>query len=308
MRRLLLRWVCSVVLACSAGFAAADRATGAEESPVASATPQRQLPQAAGARAAATNDSAAAEQRAWAQRLQRNRSAARNSADPFSSKTWVVPPKPAPAPRPIAPPFPFRFLGKIVEQDHEPKLFLTRGDNLRTVSPGETLDGKYRIDAIGESAVEVTYLPLQAKQRFTYLEITPTHQPSYAQTKNPADYAQRGGGSDSPAPDSATQPIAADNRSVNTGAGTGVPVAGPPSADRSAYLDEDMASIRSIFGQISAAGGAAATNAAPSARAQASARTPSIGSETPLSFGAKIPLVPGIAPAAAQPLLPGSAK
>jgi len=29
---------------------------------------------------------------------------------------------------------------------------------------GDTLDGSYRIDSIGEDAVELTYLPLNARQ------------------------------------------------------------------------------------------------------------------------------------------------
>lgn len=83
--------------------------------------------------------------------------------DIFSGKSWYVPP-PAPIPvPPSAPPIPFTYMGKIVE-DGIPLFFLSKQERSYSVKPGDILDGTYRVDAIETGTVTLTYLPLNIKQ------------------------------------------------------------------------------------------------------------------------------------------------
>jgi hypothetical protein len=67
----------------------------------------------------------------------------------------------APAKR-EAPPLPFRYLGKMVE-DGKLSVFLANGDETVTVHAGQRI-GDYRVDKITEAEVRFTYLPLKTKQ------------------------------------------------------------------------------------------------------------------------------------------------
>jgi hypothetical protein len=64
---------------------------------------------------------------------------------------------------PPPPPVPFTYMGKMLE-DGETVVFLTRGDRNYVVRKGATLDGQYRVDAIGPRTMVLTYLPAKAKQ------------------------------------------------------------------------------------------------------------------------------------------------
>src|SRR2546427_6314377 len=44
-------------------------------------------------------------------------------------------------------------------------LFRSRGDMLFPVNEGDTLDGAYRVESIGETQVTLTYLPLASEER-----------------------------------------------------------------------------------------------------------------------------------------------
>ena len=75
----------------------------------------------------------------------------------------MVPPQAAAAPaKREAPPLPFKYLGKMVE-DGKLSVFLTNGDESITVHAGERV-GDYRVDKITEAEVRFTYLPLKTKQ------------------------------------------------------------------------------------------------------------------------------------------------
>lgn len=64
---------------------------------------------------------------------------------------------------PPPPPVPFTYMGKMLE-DGEAVVFLTRDGRNYVVRKGATLDGQYRVDAIGTRTMELTYLPAKAKQ------------------------------------------------------------------------------------------------------------------------------------------------
>ncbi|MGB3934168.1 MAG: hypothetical protein WBL29_00475 [Burkholderiales bacterium] len=71
--------------------------------------------------------------------------------------------KPAPPPPPSAPPLPFKYLGRMIDND-KVVLFLGRNQESFAAAAGETLDGTYLVESIGESAVQFVYLPLGTKQ------------------------------------------------------------------------------------------------------------------------------------------------
>ena len=71
-------------------------------------------------------------------------------------------PQPAPPP-PQAPPLPFAYLGKLFDAGTT-VIFLAKGDRNYVVRSGDTIDGTYRVDEIGERAMMLTYLPLDSKQ------------------------------------------------------------------------------------------------------------------------------------------------
>ncbi|OXJ37988.1 hypothetical protein BCO71033_03586 [Burkholderia contaminans] len=90
--------------------------------------------------------------------------------DPFTASSWlppppVVPPPPEtrPAP-PTAPPMPFTFVGEQDAKAARPRVFLSNGDQLLIVSPGDVIDRQYRVESVSESSVVLTYLPLNQVQ------------------------------------------------------------------------------------------------------------------------------------------------
>ena len=87
-------------------------------------------------------------------------------SDPFAQKSFAPPAEAAPPQRPAkpsAPPLPFAYLGKVIE-DGKLSVFLARGEENLAVSPGDTVGGEYRIDAVTDHEIRFTYLPLNTKQ------------------------------------------------------------------------------------------------------------------------------------------------
>ena len=86
------------------------------------------------------------------------------AADPFAPKSFAAPQEQQPAARarPEAPPLPFRYLGKLIE-DGKLSVFLANGDESVTAVAGQRI-GDYRVDKVTESEVQFTYLPLKTKQ------------------------------------------------------------------------------------------------------------------------------------------------
>ncbi|TCW77981.1 hypothetical protein C5O80_32930 [Burkholderia sp. SRS-46] len=91
--------------------------------------------------------------------------------DPFTASSWLPPPPvdvpPLPAARaapPTAPPVPFTYVGELDAKADKPRVFLSNGDQLLIVSPGDVIDGQYRIDSVSASNVVLTYLPLNQMQ------------------------------------------------------------------------------------------------------------------------------------------------
>jgi len=87
-------------------------------------------------------------------------------ADLFEAKSWYVPPpppKPLPPPPPSAPPLPFAYMGKLIE-DGQLTVFLTKQERNYVVKAGDTIDGMYKVEALTPSMMTLVYLPLNIKQ------------------------------------------------------------------------------------------------------------------------------------------------
>jgi hypothetical protein len=88
--------------------------------------------------------------------------------DMFPSKSWYVAPPPSKivekAPPPTAPPFAYQYIGKMVEEGNLSAVFLENKGRIFIVRMGDTIDGKYRVDAIAPPVMKLTYLPLDIKQ------------------------------------------------------------------------------------------------------------------------------------------------
>lgn len=86
--------------------------------------------------------------------------------NPFSGKSWYVPPPPAPEPpppKPTAPPLPFTYVGKM-EEEGRWVVYLAKGEKFYSVSKGETFDQVYRLEDVENGNVVIQYLPLSTKQ------------------------------------------------------------------------------------------------------------------------------------------------
>jgi hypothetical protein len=106
-------------------------------------------------------------------RLKRFDSAALQN-DPFAPRSFAPPAQPtrkttARAEKPSAPPLPFQYFGKWVANGAT-EVFVMRGDELISVAAGITIGGEYRVDAVSESQIAFTYLPLKTRQSLDLVE------------------------------------------------------------------------------------------------------------------------------------------
>ncbi len=86
--------------------------------------------------------------------------------DPFARRSFA-PPAPqiaaAEPPKPVAPPLPFRYMGRLT-QDGKTEVFLLRGEEILSIAAGQKIDAQYSVDAVTDSAIRITYLPLRTRQ------------------------------------------------------------------------------------------------------------------------------------------------
>lgn len=89
--------------------------------------------------------------------------------DPFQVVNFAVPVQmptvmpvhvPAVESKPVAPQLPYRYFGRMVDIDGKTLTFLSRDGLLVSIAVGVTLDEIYRVDAVGERQILLTYLPL----------------------------------------------------------------------------------------------------------------------------------------------------
>ena len=80
------------------------------------------------------------------------------------------PPSPdasAGASRDALPPLPFTYVGRL-RQNGRVEVLVMRGQELHTLATGDSVDGEYRVDAITDSTISFTYLPLKLKQTWAF--------------------------------------------------------------------------------------------------------------------------------------------
>jgi hypothetical protein len=70
---------------------------------------------------------------------------------------------PPPPPPPQAPPLPFTYMGRLSEE-RDTTVFLALGDRNLVVKPGDTIDNTYKLEEVGDSAIVLTYLPMNQRQ------------------------------------------------------------------------------------------------------------------------------------------------
>jgi hypothetical protein len=107
------------------------------------------------------------------------------AGDPFQARSWAPPPEPEanrrrlPPPPPQAPPLPFAYMGKLVE-DATTTVFLSRQDRNYVVRAGDTIEGTYRVERIADDGLVVTYLPLKIQQTLPFSAPGPVPAPAAA--------------------------------------------------------------------------------------------------------------------------------
>lgn len=93
---------------------------------------------------------------------------AAGDGDLFGRQDWTPPPppppKPAPPPPPVAPPLPFTFIGKSLEEGRW-EVYLATGERTHIATEGGTLDGAWRVERIAPPLMTLTYLPLNQVQQ-----------------------------------------------------------------------------------------------------------------------------------------------
>ncbi len=80
----------------------------------------------------------------------------------FGAMSWIPPAKPVAA-TPVAPPFPYTVAGSLIDNGVPTVVFMKQNQYfiLRVM---EVLESTYRIDAIDERSIALTYLPLGHRQ------------------------------------------------------------------------------------------------------------------------------------------------
>lgn len=184
-------------------------------------------------------------------------------ADPFNHRAWEAlaadearrnAPPPPPPPPPQAPPLPFTFMGKLVDVD-QVTVFLTNGSQNWVVRRGDTIDGVYRVEAIGDQRMTFTYLALQIPQELTIGEPTGQQGVRYAASTLealPSDDAKR---ASAPPPGQVALLFAAPSR-VMAGNELVVNLGLPPGAEVNAARVDLAYDARILAAVNSASGGA----------------------------------------------------
>jgi hypothetical protein len=62
-----------------------------------------------------------------------------------------------------APPLPFRYVGRLV-QNGKSEVLVMRGSMLHSIAEGDEIDGEYRVERITGATIHFTYLPGRVKQ------------------------------------------------------------------------------------------------------------------------------------------------
>ena len=155
-------------------------------------------------------------------------------ADPFNTRSWEAREAGqarwnAPPLAPQAPPLPFAFLGQLIEEGRV-TVFLANGDRNWVVRVGDTIDGAYRVEAIADRTMTLTYLALETRQELAIGHAPPhlgSAGASWISEALPVAVSPRG---DVPLPGQVALLLAAPSR-VAAGSALIVSVGLPPGGD-----------------------------------------------------------------------------
>jgi hypothetical protein len=146
------RWVITAIAAAGAAGAVYVFQPVRGTVPTAPATQTAPVERAAGSFITALSD------------LDRAAPATRMQRDPFATaipQPTTAPARVAIAPtRPAMPAFPYKYAGTLKKTNGVTEAFLLRGAELVPIKAGELLDGTWRIEALTEERIEVTYVPV----------------------------------------------------------------------------------------------------------------------------------------------------
>jgi hypothetical protein len=176
--KIRLRALLAMAVACGIAVLASGSLTRVEDADVVAPVVRDRTPAVAGKAPAKAGTPSAAELVATLTPPNRDDVSADASGNPFKSSNWAPAPPPSRAvvpvvaapvavapPAPVAPPLPYSFVGKLEAKNSKPRAFLSKGDALVIVSPGDVLDNNtYRVDAFEQTGVVLTYLPLNQRQ------------------------------------------------------------------------------------------------------------------------------------------------
>lgn len=84
-------------------------------------------------------------------------------ADPFARRSFAAPQAGAAPAQRVAPPLPFRYMGKLVENG-KLEVFVLRGAEHFSVTAGQKIDNDYRVEKVTDTEIVFTYLPLKTRQ------------------------------------------------------------------------------------------------------------------------------------------------
>ena len=88
----------------------------------------------------------------------------------FDAVSWQPPAAEVvaePPPDPVAPPFPYAYLGGLSEEGVR-TTFFTQGDRVLPDKAGDTVDAVYRVEQMNEQHMTLTYLPLNESLTVTF--------------------------------------------------------------------------------------------------------------------------------------------
>lgn len=94
-------------------------------------------------------------------------------ADPFKPVSFLPPPPkvieavPTSTPKPVAPPLPYRYFGRMADVEGKVLTYLTRDREMIPIQENQVLDNVYHIDSVTDSQIVMTYIPLDEKSVIT---------------------------------------------------------------------------------------------------------------------------------------------
>jgi len=98
-------------------------------------------------------------------RLQRSEATVPQN-DPFARNFGQPKPaqvsKAAVVEKPVAPPLPFQYFGRLTENG-KTEVFVMRGEELIAVAAGQQI-GDYKVEQVADTSISFTYLPMKMKQ------------------------------------------------------------------------------------------------------------------------------------------------